>query len=133
MLVKAALAASLMAATLTFSPLTAEAKTRVHIGIGTGWPMYCDDRYWRDDCDPGWGYYDDGRYYDDRYDRRRRNYDAYVSCGEAKQLLRERGYRRINSRDCRGRTYVFTATKRGNLYRIEMRSSNGAVVSIDRI
>ena len=48
-------------------------------------------------------------------------------------MLRDRGYRRISSRDCGGRTYVFTAVKRGNLYRIEIRSRNGAVVSVERI
>ena len=136
MLMKSTLAASLMAAALAFSPATAEAKTSVHISIG-GWPGYCNA--YRDDgyCGPGYGYYRGGRFYDDPppyyYERRRDYRNANVSCGEAREMLRDRGYRRISSRDCGGRTYVFTAVKYGNLYRIEIRSRNGAVVSVERI
>ena len=137
MLMKGTLAASLMAAALAFSPASAEAKTKVHIGIGVGgWPSHCIDYRWDGYCGPGYGYYYDGRYYDDPppyYYERRRYRDANISCGEARQILRDRGYRRISSRDCGGRTYVFTAVKRGNLYRIEIRSRNGAVVSVERI
>ena len=135
MLMKGTLAASVVAAALAFSPVTAEAKTKIHISIG-GWPGHCSD--YRDDgyCGPGWGYYRGGRYYDDPpryYDDRRRHRNANVSCGEAREMLRDRGYRRISSRDCGGRTYVFTAVKRGNLYRIAVRAWNGAVVSVERI
>lgn len=143
MLMKGTLAASLIAATLAFSPGAADAKTKVHINIG-GWPSHCNAYRADGYCGPGYGYYNDGRYYDDpvwlyddqpRYDddRRHSRRDANISCGEAREMLRDRGYRRINSRDCGGRTYVFTAVKRGNLYRIEVRSRNGAVISVDRI
>lgn len=136
MLMKGTLAASVMAAALAFSPVTAEAKTKVHISIGGG-PSYCEPYRWDGYCGPGYGYYYGGRFYDDPppyyYDRRRQYRDANVSCGEAREMLRDRGYRRISSRDCGGRTYVFTAVKRGNLYRIEVRARNGAVISVERI
>ena len=141
MLIKSTLAASILAAFLAFSPGAAEAGSQVHIGIGL-WPSHCNDYRWDGYCGPGWGYYRGGRYYDDPppyfdepyyYDGRRHHHSYGVSCGEARQILRDRGYRRINSRDCGGRTYVFTAVRRGHLYRIEVRSRNGAVVSVERI
>ncbi len=131
MLIKGSLAALLMAATVAFSPVVAEAKTKVHINIGVGWPDQCIEQRWDGYCGPEYGYYRDGRYYDEPPPAYYR--DNNVSCGEARQILRDRGFRRVTSRKCGGGTYVFTAVKHGNLYRIAVRARNGAVVSVERI
>ena len=79
----------------------------VDIGIGGGPGIYVDP------------YGDDDDY---RYRRRGR-----LSCGEARGLIRDRGYRRIETIRCRGRIYTFEASRRGNRYILKVNAFTGAV------
>ena len=64
------------------------------------------------------------RYYRPYYDRPQR-----ITCSYAKQLLRNRGYRRIKATDCRGTVYGFTAWRAGKRYRLRVSARNGAILS----
>lgn len=64
-----------------------------------------------------------GYYYRDRSPRR---YNR-VSCGEARGILRDRGYYRIRTRECQGRTYTFRASKNGRNFVVYVNSRNGGV------
>ncbi len=71
------------------------------------------------------GYYGDPRYYND-YPRHRRGYNR-ISCGEARSILRDRGYHRIRTRECSGRTYSFRANRNGRTFVMYVNSRNGNV------
>jgi hypothetical protein len=89
------------------APSLADVDVDIGVGAGVGIPgIYVDPDY------------------DDDYDRRRR---GRLSCWEAKELIRDRGYRRVVTLDCRGRIYTFQATRRGNLYELNVNPRTHAV------
>ncbi len=113
---------------------SAEAKTRVHIGIGTGFgdPWFYDRCPWHLtdlQCEfrrrhfGGFDYGPRFHYYHRPY--RSHRYVDKMSCSEARHSLRERGYRNISTRDCSGRFYSFNATRRGQAYRVNINAYNG--------
>jgi len=63
--------------------------------------------------------------YDDDYDRRRRR--GRLSCGEAKELVRDRGYRRVITLDCEGRIYTFRASRGGDRFVLNVNPRTRAV------
>jgi hypothetical protein len=73
------------------------------------------------DVNPGLGVYRD---YDDDDDYRR---GRRLKCWEARRILRDRGYREIDTLDCNGRIYRFEASRRGNSYLLGVNSATGAV------
>jgi hypothetical protein len=113
-----AVAVTMMAAVLVAA--SAEAKTKIHLGIGT--PGYYYDPY-----------YDPPAYYDDDYSYGYvTSYRRYrISCGEAKEMLRDRGYYRVRTRDCEGRSYSFLATKRGVPFIVRVSARSGEIISRD--
>jgi hypothetical protein len=124
-------AAALLFAAGTMSA-DAEAKTRVHIGIGVGDPWYdndCDYSLLRYGCARrhfGYGYY----YGPPRYYYRPHRVIRYVdrmSCSEARMTLRDRGFRNVSARDCNGRFYSFNATRKGRGYRVTVNSVTGDI------
>jgi hypothetical protein len=64
-----------------------------------------------------------GGYDDDDYDRRRRK----LGCWEARRLVREHGYRVVDTVKCGGRIYTFEATRRGRLFLVNVNAWTGAV------
>ncbi|HEY7763491.1 MAG TPA: hypothetical protein VIB38_00760 [Aestuariivirgaceae bacterium] len=64
------------------------------------------------------------RDYDDDDDYRRR---GRLRCSEARELLSDRGYRRIRTIDCAGRVYRFSGIRRDNRYILSVNSRNGAI------
>lgn len=134
MLIKGTIAAGVLAAALAFLPGAASAKTNLYIGVGPGWGGDCYDSYYGE-CgyDPYRRhprrdyYYDDDRHdYDDEYDRSR------VSCSEAKQIVRDSGYRRVKTLSCGGKSHTFRALRRDHVYRIKVGARTGRVVVISR-
>lgn len=111
--------ASAVVATLALAmPTTADAHTNFRLFFGMphyGYQVGPDYRY-RD----GYGWY---RYsgYDNNFNRGR------LSCGEAKRAVRNNGFRNVNTIECRGRTYTFEATRRGNDVTVFVDSRNGRV------
>jgi hypothetical protein len=56
-----------------------------------------------------------------------------VSCARGELLLRSRGFRNIERRDCRGRFFVYRATRRGDRFEIAIRASDGQIVDFRRV
>jgi hypothetical protein len=77
-------------------------------------------------------YYDyrvgpDYRYYDGRGWYRPMHQRANISCGEAKRIVRDRGFRNVATRECEGRTYTFSAKRNGYRFLVFVNSRTGAV------
>jgi hypothetical protein len=50
-----------------------------------------------------------------------------LSCGEARRIVRGRGYRNIVARNCSGRTYVFRAVRNNRVTIVYVNARTGAV------
>ncbi len=123
-MLKTLLVAASLAVGIAFSVQAAEAKTRVFIGIG-GFPGgYCNGYDYPFGCG-GYGYFPH-RVYHDPYPYIRRG----ISCREAGLRLRDRGYRNVVARDCRGSTYGYTARKRGGPVSIRVNAYNGRIILV---
>jgi hypothetical protein len=145
-MLKTFMAAAGIVGALALFPQAAEAKVNVFVGGYGGYGFAeCQGRLgWRHCYGgypgygryPGYGYYappPPPRFYDG-YDGYDDGYDVgRLSCREARRILRSRGYRDIVARDCRGGTYSFFATRRGQPYRITVSASRGRIISITRI
>jgi hypothetical protein len=59
--------------------------------------------------------------YDSTYRRRR------ISCGEARMLVRDRGYIRVRMIDCGGRRHTFSGFRRGRLWLVTVNAFNGSI------
>jgi hypothetical protein len=119
----------LATAALTYSG-TADAKTRIYLNFGPDCYGY--------GCGYGYGYLGPHRHYANPYYLHPRRYDPYrsvvrISCGEARSILRSRGYRNIATRDCKGSSYSFRATRRGKVYIVAVSSRTGAIISVRRV
>lgn len=84
------------------------AGTDIDIGIGVG----------------GGGYYQPGPSY---YGGRR------ISCRQGARIVASAGFRRVRPTDCNGSEYVYRGVRRGDLYRIQVRSRSGSIRDVDRI
>lgn len=139
MVAKGTIAAGIMAAALAFMPEAATAKTNIRIGIGAG-PGWCFSHPYAPGCGYGYGYgygyyppigfyhrpyyrgyYEPNYYYAPRYG---------ISCGEAKQIVRDSGFRNVRTRSCSGTTNSFTGVKRGNLWLVKVNTRNGRIASV---
>ncbi len=140
MLKKILIAASLAAA-FVVSAQVAEAKVKVFIGIGDNPGGYCAHHYDPIHCGGGGyggGYYGGDGYYGGGYGYYPQPYyaPAYpimrnnISCNDAKWMLSDRGYRKINAQDCRGSSYTFTARRNGGKFLINVNSRNGRIQSV---
>lgn len=113
---KGLLFASAVAATLAFAmPTTASADTKVKLYFGVphyGYQVGPDYRY-----RSGYGWYLDRNYYN----------RGRISCGEAKRIVRNSGFRNVNTVECSGRTYTFEATRRGRDVTVFVNSKNGRI------
>jgi hypothetical protein len=115
---KSLLIASAAAAVLAMAiPTEADAKTKVKIFLGMphyGYQVGPDYRF-RD----GYGWYQDTGYYDNNRGR--------LSCGEARRVVRNSGFRNVSTIECNGRTYTFEATRRGRDVTVFVNSRTGAL------
>lgn len=50
-----------------------------------------------------------------------------LSCGEARRIVRRSGFRNVATRECRGRTYTFLATRNGRDVRVFVNSRTGRI------
>jgi hypothetical protein len=50
-----------------------------------------------------------------------------LSCGEAKSRVRARGFHKIVTRDCSGKSYSFAASKNGMRYTVKVNAHTGRV------
>jgi len=86
----------------------ASAGTDVNIGIGLGGGYY----------DPGPVYYGGGQ---------------QISCRQGARIVASAGFRRVRPSDCKGSEYKYYAFRRGDMYKITMKSRNGKIKDVDRI
>lgn len=93
---------------------TADAKTSVNIYMGVPYYSYQvgPDYQFR----KGHGWYRPGR-----------PNHRKMSCNQARDLVRDRGYRNVQARNCGGQTYVFRATRNGRAVIVYVNSRTGAV------
>jgi hypothetical protein len=107
--------AAAAAATLAFAmPTTASADTNFKLYLGM--PHY-DYRVGPDyRFRKGYGWYRPGVIHRGR-----------ISCGEARRIVRNSGFRNVDTIECRGRTYTFEATRRGRDVTVYFDSRNGRV------
>lgn len=113
---------------------SADAKTRVTIGIGDGYYDGCRyyDAYGR--CF-GPDRYVDEPYYgqpDYLYDEPSPSYGR-ISCEEAVGLVRDQGFRRVRILSCGGKYHVLRGIRRGALFQIAVNRKSGTIRSIRRI
>jgi len=133
---------ALLIAAFAFAPVeNAEAKTRVHIGVGVGGygpyyggygPYYGPGPYYGGYYGPGPYYGGPPPYYGRYYAPRRTYRRGRISCKRGKRIVRNNGYRKVRARDCRGKTYSFSGRKRGRTYIIKMRSRTGRIFRVTR-
>ena len=109
MFMKKAVLAAALAAPLAFlaPPASADHDVDVHFGIGIGTPRHY-----------GYGVYPDSYY---PYHRRK------LSCWQARELVRDRGFRRVRTIECFGRVYTFRAMRRGRPVTINVNARTGAM------
>ena len=111
----------LLAATALFGGLASVAEAKIIIQLG-GIPYYDyqmgpDYRYYN-----GRGWYQYQPDYQFQYGNRSR-----ISCNEARRIVRQSGFRHVMTRECEGRTYTFTALRRGHQILVFVNSRTGAV------
>jgi hypothetical protein len=103
---KAVLAAALAAPlVLLASPASAD-DIDLDFRVGIGTPYY------------GYGAYPDAYY---PYHRRK------LSCWQARELVRDRGFNRVRTIECFGRVYTFRALRRGRPVTINVNARTGAM------
>jgi hypothetical protein len=56
-----------------------------------------------------------------------------INCARGEALLRSRGFRNVVRIDCRGRFFVYRATRRGDRFEIAIRASDGQIVDFRRV
>jgi hypothetical protein len=106
--------ATAFAASLAFAlPTEAEAKVVIYFGMPHYDYRVGPDYRYRD----GYGWYRPSGIYG----------RARLSCGEAKWRVRNRGFRNVDTIECRGRTYTFEASRRGNRVIVYVDSRSGRV------
>jgi hypothetical protein len=56
-----------------------------------------------------------------------------VSCGEGRAIVRDRGFYRVRTVECRGRTYTYLGRRHGDAFRVLVSSRSGRIVDVDPI
>lgn len=102
MIAKHSIAAGLLGAMLGLGALTMPANAQVDVDV------YLGAQYYHDRVGPDYRFRPGFGWYLPRDFRRSR-----LSCAEARRIVRDYGYRNVATRDCRGGTYAFLATRRG--------------------
>lgn len=114
--------AAAAAAVMAFMPIAADAKTNVKVYFGV--PFY-DYQY-----GPDYRYYDGYGWYDHEhygYFQPRVTFRGRLSCREARRIVRNSGFRNVETIECNGRTYTFEATRRGRDVTVYVNSRNGRI------
>jgi hypothetical protein len=61
------------------------------------------------------------------------NFGRGITCSEGAWILRNRGFRDVRSVDCRGRYFIYRASRSGWRFEVAIRSRDGRVVDFRRI
>jgi hypothetical protein len=112
----------LLAAVSIIGGLTTVADAKVSIYFGVPYYDYQYGPDYRYYDGRGWYQYQPNYWY--QYQPR---YRGRLSCNEARRIVRQNGFRNVVTRECQGRTYTFTATRRGHQILVFVNSRTGAV------
>jgi hypothetical protein len=104
----------------------AEAKTHFNLYLGVPYYDYQVGPDYRFNNDYGW-YRPDQRQRFSRHNYRPYYNNSNVSCGEARGLVRESGFRNVIAQECNGRVYTFSATRHNQRVLVFVNSRTGAV------
>ena len=97
---------------------SADAKIRIYLGVP----------YYDYQVGPDYQFNDNYGWY--RPGHRMNSYSGYnnrLSCNEARRIVRRNGFQDVRARECQGRTYTFTALRRGYQILVYVNSRTGAV------
>jgi hypothetical protein len=61
------------------------------------------------------------------------NFGRRISCADGARLIRNRGFREVVPRDCRGRYFVYRASRGRDRFEISINSRNGRVADFRRM
>ncbi len=53
-----------------------------------------------------------------------------ISCGEGRELLFDRGFRRVRVIECQGRTFTYLGRRQGDVFRVLVSSRTGRIVGV---
>ena len=56
-----------------------------------------------------------------------------VSCGEGRAIVRDRGFRRVRTVECRGTTFTYKGRRHGDDFRILVNARTGRIADVDRV
>jgi hypothetical protein len=56
-----------------------------------------------------------------------------ISCGEGRHIVRNRGFNRVRTVECQGRTYTYLGRQHGDDFRVLLNSRTGRVIDIDLV
>jgi hypothetical protein len=60
------------------------------------------------------------------------NFGRGITCSQGARILRDRGFRNVTQRDCRGAVFVYRTDRRGSRYEISVRARDGRVLNYRR-
>lgn len=125
MIKQTVMAASVFAAAVfAFQPQQAQAGTKVQVHIGVPSLGYFGGHHYYGGHRP---HYRNHAYQGRPVYRPRRSYRK-VGCNQAKQVLHNRGFRDVRTRDCHGSLYVFKAFRGGHWWMVRVSSQTGQVL-----
>jgi hypothetical protein len=56
-----------------------------------------------------------------------------ISCGEGRFIVRDRGFYRVRTVECRGRAYTYLGRRHGDTFRVLVNSRTGRIIDVDPI
>jgi hypothetical protein len=56
-----------------------------------------------------------------------------VGCAEGRRIVRDRGFNRVRTVECQGRTFTYVGRRHGDSFRVFVSSRSGRIVEVDRI
>ena len=111
---------ALFAGVALFAGLSTAADAKITIYFGKPYHSYQYGPDYRFYEGRGWYQYQPGYQYQPVVRGR-------ISCNEARRIVRQNGFRNVSTRECNGRTYTFTAMRRGDRVLVFVDSRNGNV------
>jgi hypothetical protein len=56
--------------------------------------------------------------------------DSRISCSRGRRAVEKAGFRNVRERNCKGDTYRYTGSKKGDNFEVRVSSRNGRIVSV---
>jgi hypothetical protein len=119
MVQNAAVLGAVMAMT-GFAPFAEAKSPTFHFGLDAGWPT--DDCIWVGQVNHCHGTPLTGSY---RKDEDRPHAYNRLSCSEARTRIVKRGFSKVTTKDCQGKSFSFTALRKGQRYFVKINAYTG--------